>query len=386
VSSTGARRPALRPLLLAGVWCLAAGLPAGWAAGSTSQPVVERDVAVAMRDGVVLRADVWRPAAEGRFPVLVYRTPYDKREAVESYSTHLRAMERGYAVVLQDVRGRYASQGEFEPYRNEGRDGYDTIEWAATQPWSDGRVGTYGLSYPGAVQWLAAIESPPHLLAMVPAMTFSTPRNFFYSGGVFDGSWLEWILINIAPDIRVRKHLPGPRDRAGAVAQWERLRDDLQQRLPLSALPELRAVAPFYFEWLRHPPYDPSWDWAEIRGHYERVGAAVLNLSGWYDEAYGPEGAAANFNGLLAARRDRGDPGARLVIGPWVHGAAATGRSRTGDLDFGPEAPIDYDQLVLQWMDRHLKGVQNRDPEEAPVRIFVMGRNEWRDLEAWPPP
>ena len=120
-----------------------------------------------MRDGVVLRADVWRPSSAGRFPVLVYRTPYDRRHAQGDASTVARAAARGYAVVVQDVRGRYGSDGEFDPYRNEGRDGFDTIEWAAAQPWSDGSVGTFGLSYPGAVQWLAAVESPPHLKAMV---------------------------------------------------------------------------------------------------------------------------------------------------------------------------------------------------------------------------
>ncbi len=166
---------------------------------------IDRNVAVPMRDGVVLRANVWRPASGGPFPVLVYRTPYGKDATEEWYTTHLHAVDRGYAVVLQDVRGRYESDGEFDPYRNEGRDGYDTIEWAAVQPWSNGSVGTFGLSYPGAVQWLAALESPPHLKAMVPAMTFSTPRNFFYSGGVFDASWIPWIHNSIAPDIRPEK-------------------------------------------------------------------------------------------------------------------------------------------------------------------------------------
>ncbi|MBI4462949.1 MAG: CocE/NonD family hydrolase [Acidobacteria bacterium] len=141
--------------------------------------VVEKDVGVPMRDGVVLRADVWRPATPSRHPVLVYRTPYGKHWAVENYSTFRRAVERGYAVVIQDVRGCFASAGEFDPYRQEARDGYDTIEWAAAQPWSNGAVGTFGLSYPGAVQWLAAVEQPPHLKAMVPAMTFSSPQNFF---------------------------------------------------------------------------------------------------------------------------------------------------------------------------------------------------------------
>src|SRR3954467_9749827 len=174
--------------------------------GVTRQPaqgtgIREVDVPVPMRDGVVLRADVIRPAGSQRFPTLVYRTPYAKAGAQRSYTTFQRAVSRGYAVVIQDVRGRYASAGEFRPYESEGRDGYDTIEWAAAQPWSNGAVGTFGLSYPGAVQWLAAVENPPHLKAMVPAMTFSTPRNFFYSGGVFDMSWTTWIWNNIAPDV-----------------------------------------------------------------------------------------------------------------------------------------------------------------------------------------
>jgi putative CocE/NonD family hydrolase len=152
----------------------------------TAQPFVEKNVAVPMRDGVVLRADVLRPAESGKFPVLVYRTPYGKDAAQEEYTTFRYGVERGYAVLLVDVRGRYHSGGEFRPYENEGRDGYDTLEWAASQPWSNGAVGTFGLSYPGAVQWLAAVESPPHLKAMVPAMTFSTPQNFFYAGGTWD--------------------------------------------------------------------------------------------------------------------------------------------------------------------------------------------------------
>ena len=175
-----------------------------------------------MRDGVVLRADVSRPSAEGRFPTLVYRTPYDRKRASEDEVAKA-ALAAGYAVVRVDVRGRYESEGDFTPYRNEGRDGYDTIEWAAAQPWSTGEIGTYGLSYPGAVQWLAAVESPPHLKAMVPAMTFSTPRNFFYAGGAWDLSWLSWIWNNIAPDTRVKKNLPGPRTGREARAAWKEL-------------------------------------------------------------------------------------------------------------------------------------------------------------------
>ena len=160
--------------LLCGMSLLAPAQPGPSAAGNF---VIEKDVAIPMRDGVVLRADVLRPRDADAFPVLVYRTPYGKEHALQEYSTFRHAVEHGYAVVVQDVRGRYASGGDFLPYQNEGHDGYDTIEWAARQPWSNGAVGTFGLSYPGAVQWLAAVENPPHLKAMVPAMVFSSAQN-----------------------------------------------------------------------------------------------------------------------------------------------------------------------------------------------------------------
>jgi uncharacterized protein len=332
---------------------------------------------------------VSRPAAAGRFPVLVYRTPYDRRRAGIDVSTIARAVARGYAVVVQDVRGRYGSDGEFEPYRNEGRDGYDTIEWAAAQPWSDGSVGTFGLSYPGAVQWLAAVESPPHLKAMVPAMTFSTPRNFFYSGGVFDMSWTAWIWNSIAPDVRARRGLAGPRTGEEARAAWARQRDSILRRLPLAALDEFRDIAPYLFVWLAHPAGDPWWDWAELRGRYGRVAAAVLNLSGWHDEAYGPEGAVTNFLGLRAARQGQADARTHLVLGPWVHGAPMAGpeaQSRSGERSFGPTAAIDYDETILRFMDRYVRGIDNGVDREPAVRAFVMGENVWREADRWPLP
>lgn len=356
----------------------------GFAAPADFAP--QKDVAVPMRDGVVLRADILLPRRNGRFPTLVYRTPYDKEEALKTYTTFRHAVERGYAVVIEDVRGRYASGGEFAAYQNEGRDGYDTIEWAARQPWSNGNIGTFGLSYPGAVQWLAAVESPPHLKAMVPAMTFSTPRNFFYSSGAFDMSWLAWIWENIAPDLRVKKHLPGPTTYQDAEAAWPKVNNRMRWAVPLDSLPEFRGLAPFYYEWLHHPPYDPWWNWAELRDKYGRVHAAVLNLSGWYDEDYGPEGATTNYLGLLASRKKAGDPRTQLLIGPWIHGVDATGKTRSGEREFGPAAPIDYDQVVLRWMDHYLRGINNGVEREKPVRLFVMGENRWRNEESWPPP
>jgi uncharacterized protein len=354
------------------------------APAATSDFITEQNVAIPMRDRVVLRADILRPKADGTFPVLVYRTPYGKVFAEKDHSTFRRAVERGYAVVIEDVRGRYDSDGQFRPYENEGRDGYDTIEWAAKQPWSNGSVGTFGLSYPGAVQWLAAVESPPHLKAMVPAMTFSTPQNFFYAYGTWDMSWIEWIWDNIAPDARVKRDLPGAKTEEAALAQWRETSPKMLNTLPLRQLAELRDVAPYYYDWLSHPPQDPWWDWAELRNKYDRVQAAVLNLSAWYDDNYGPEGATTNFNGLVSSRPKDQEKRTHVLLGPWVHGGTA--EAKAGERKFGPNAVIDYDEVILRWMDHYLRGVDNGVDREKPVRYFVMGDDAWREADQWPPP
>jgi putative CocE/NonD family hydrolase len=156
----------------------------------------------------------------------------------------------------------------------------------------------------------------------------------------------------------------------------------MESYLPLRELPDLQQAAPFYYQWLAHPPADPWWNWAELRNKYDRVRCAVLNLSGWYDEAYGPDGATTNFDGLLAARRGWLDPATRTIIGPWTHGAQDAQKS--GERDFGPAAPVDYDELILRWMDHYLRGMDNGVDKEAPVRLFVMGANTWRDERQWP--
>jgi len=363
---------------------LATALYGAQAASATG--ILDQNVAVRMRDGVILRADVLRPKGEGKFPVLVYRTPYGREFTLKDYSTFQQAVERGYAVVVQDVRGRHDSEGEFRPYQNEGRDGYDTIEWAAAQPWSNGAVGTFGLSYPGAVQWLAAAEAPPHLKAMVPAMTFSSAQNFFYAGGLWDMSWIEWIYDNIAPDIRSKRNLPGPKTYEEAGAAWEKDGRQMLYELPLDQLKELRDIAPYYYDWLSHPPDDPWWNWCDLRDRYSRVRAAVLNFSAWYDDNYGPEGATTNFMGLRRSREGQADPATHLLLGPWTHGVEETSIPKAGEREFGPSAKIDYDETVLRWMDHYLKGVDNGVDKEKPVRYFVMGGNRWREAENWPPP
>jgi len=376
--------------LLTSIWLLALAatvLPAqtSRAAPHVAESVMQQDVPIPMRDGVRLRANILLPSQDGRFPVLVYRTPYGKDNALKEYMTFRHAVERGYAVVVQDVRGRYASGGEFRPYQNEGRDGFDTIEWAAQQPWSDGNVGTFGLSYPGAVQWLAGVENPPHLKAMVPAMTFSTPQNFFYAWGTWDLSWMEWIWDNIAFDVRTKQNLAGPKTYEESLAAWAKIGPAMESTVPLRSLAELKEVAPYYYDWLGHPPEDPWWDWCELRNKYGQVHAAVLNLSAWYDDNYGPEGATTNFAGLLKSRAASASR-TSLLLGPWVHGVDSTAKTKSGEREFGASATIDYDQVVLDWMDHYLRGLDNGVEKKSPVRYFTMGENRWHDAAAWPPP
>jgi len=374
-----------RPVFLLCVVLVAVG-SAAQEVPSRSGFVTEKKVAVPMRDGVVLRADVLRPKGKGPFPVLVYRTPYGKENALGDYTTFVHAVDRGYAVVVQDVRGRYDSAGDFVPYQQEGKDGYDTIEWAAKQPWSNGSIGTFGLSYPGAVQWLTAVENPPHLKAMVPAMTFSSAQNFFYAGGAWDMAWIEWIWDNIAPDARVKKNIPGPKTVKEAEAAWKQDGPRMLRELPLSELAELKGLAPYYYEWLRHPYDDRWWDWCDLRNKYDRVHAAVLNLSGWYDDNYGPEGATTNFNGLLKSRAGQANPKTHLLIGPWVHGVDSTQKMKAGERKFAASAAINYDDVVLRFLDHYVRGIDNGVGQDKRVRYYVMGGEQWREADSWPPP
>ncbi len=345
------------------------------------------DVVTPMRDGVALRGDLYGAGAlASPKPVLLIRTPYG-RQGYRDDSLVTKAVARGYAVVVQDVRGRYDSNGSFDPYKREGADGYDTIEWVATQPWANGRVATAGLSYPGAVQWLAAVEAPPHLVCAFPAMCFSSGRQFFYFGGAFDLSWLAWTALNIAPEQRRRRNTAsGPRSSREAREWWKVHGREAMRRVPLTAQPELDGVTPFYFEWLDHPDDGPYWQFANVERRHDRVRVPMFNFSGWHDEGYGPIGATRNFTGLVANASTPAGRAARLTIGPWVHGEPRPDTRTVGDRDFGEAAGLDYDALVLDWCDLHARGIDRGLAADAPVRLFVMGANRWRTSRIWPLP
>jgi putative CocE/NonD family hydrolase len=358
---------------------------------------VERDVPVTMRDGTVLMTDVYRPAADGRYPVLLQRTPYNKELgglALLQTDT-FRAVRRGYAVVIQDCRGRYRSDGKFNPFLQEINDGYDAVEWCGGQSWSDGNVGMYGTSYVGATQWLAAIAAPPSLRAIVPAFTASDYyEGWTYQGGAFQwGFMCNWVLPFLTTADLVRRH-----QREG-VADFDAWRDRLVaaidggvetvQTLPLGDIPVNPEWSPYFAEWLAHPSRDAFWRARSIEERHDRVRVPALNIAGWYDIFL--DGSILNFTGVqeqgaTEAARD----GSRLLLGPWTHTTPPLAKS--GDVDFGVRAgqlsplpfSLDVDGEHLRFFDLWLRGIDDGLSSEPPVRLFVMGENAWRFEHEWP--
>lgn len=351
---------------------------------------VETDVTVRMRDGVILRADVYRPEKRGRFPVVLERTPYNRAERRGAHVVMPAYLaQRGYAVVVQDVRGRFGSDGEFRPFHQEVADGYDTIAWCARQPWSTGKVGTYGGSYVGATQMLAAMSQPEALACMVPLVTTDGYyEGWTYQGGAlqlgFTASWALFALVlqNMAHTAS-RKRLP-----KDTVARMVRAIDGMPASLrglptrTLAGLP--RSVAPYYDEWLRHPRKDRYWDAVDVGAAHARMDVPALHVAGWFDIFLG--GSLRNYAGMRAkAPSPRARDGQRLIVGPWAH--TAVGAASQGERYFGMQAsPFGLDLLAehLRWFDYWLKGMRNGALAAAPVRIFVMGDNRWRDEQEWP--
>jgi uncharacterized protein len=348
--------------------------PASFAA-ETYPIAYEHDVKVAMRDGVELRADIYRPQAEGKFSVLLQRTPYDKR----NFAIGLKGAARGYVVIIQDVRGRYASEGEWYTFKNEMNDGYDTIEWAAALPYSNGKVGMFGGSYVGATQMLAAIMHPPHLAGICPVVTGSNYHsNWTYQGGAFEQWFNESWASQLAQDTLARK----VKDATNAAAGM--------RELPLSGYPlfNLRGVhpsatatlAPYFLDWIAHPNYDDYWKRVSIEEHFREITVPALHIAAWYDIFLG--GSLRNYEGIKAhGGSDVARNGQQLLV--VIGGHAGSGR-KVGDVDFGPEGAFQEDDAMLDWYDFLFKGAQNRFASGKPVKLFVMGANQWREEEAWP--
>jgi putative CocE/NonD family hydrolase len=346
--------------------------------------IIDKGVPNVMRDGIRLFSNIYRPDADGKFPAILIRTPYNKDRYGTDYSPFpVHAAQKGYVVIIQDVRGRYSSEGEFLPYVQETVDGYDTVEWAAVLPYVDGKVGMVGCSYLGAVQWLAAIADPPHLKAIFPQCTFANGRHFFYFGGTFDLSWIGWLYDRL-PDLkRHRKPEENLSMHTEDFPSWEANKWQWLKYLPLNDFPILKEFCPYYYEWIAHPDDGSFWDFANIEKFHKNVSVPAYNLTGWFDDGYGQPGAIFNFLGMkLNGKTEAARNGQKLIIGPWTHCNSES--SKSGDLDFRPQAIIDVDALALRWFDYWLKDIDNGIMEEPPVRLFVMGDNEWRDEKEWP--
>ena len=352
----------------------------------------ESDVEIRMRDGTVLRADVTRPKAEGGFPVLLHRTPYNKVDNSEtSLGTPVFYAERGYAVVTQDVRGRFASDGDFYPFRDDGagvsRDGYDSVEWAAAQPWSDGNVGTFGGSYAGATQYRNALSRPPHLRAMfVWQSAADYYREWVYHGGAFElGFNMAWAR-NVTHTNLARLAHGGEYDRLNGVL--ERAAEEQQDwygRLPLHPCRYLEGLSDWYNDWLEHPEDGPYWWQFSIEKHHDQIETPIYHLGGWFDVFLA--GTLTNYTGLKRrARTEEARHAQKLIMGPWEHSVANIDDRFAGEFDFGPEAGVDIRELRLPWFDYWLKDADTGVMDDPPVRIFVMGRNEWRYEADWPLP
>lgn len=347
---------------------------------------VERNVAIPMRDGVTLHADVHRPSGPGPFPTLLSRTPYDKAIAGATPLV-LRAATAGYAVVVQDVRGRFESEGTFTTFVNERQDGYDTLEWLTQQSWCDGNVGMFGASYVGLTQWQAALSGHPALKAIVPHVTASNYHDgWAYQGGAFELSFnLSWSLSVLAMNTALRAN-NGDINSAAAQAVFDGSDNLLAEfdRLPLTGHPILSEYAPYYNDWLSHPSYDDFWANLDVSRGYDRINVASLSIGGWHDIFL--QGTIDNYSGMTA--QSNGDSQHKLVVGPWNHAGMRTGNP-IGGTDFGMRstgAAIDVDGLHLRWYDRWLRGIENGIEDEPSVSIFVMGQNRWRTDTAWPLP
>jgi uncharacterized protein len=345
----------------------------------------DKEVAASMRDGVKLYSNVYRPKAQGKFPVILIRTPYGK-DRFEKTSSFLRyAVQRGYVVIVQDVRGCYSSEGELLPYVQEINDGYDSVEWTASLPYSNGKIGTQGCSYLGAVQWQLATAAPPHLVAIFPQCTFANSRHFFYFGGAFIIGWISWLNERL-PDIQKHRGIKVSSEEEAQLLRPENIWKWLSY-LPLKDLPLLKGFFPCYYDWLSHPDDGPFWDFANVEKKHSEVSVPAYNMTGWFDDGYGQPGAISNFLGMRKSGKTKAArEGQRLIIGPWTHLDIYYGKltSKVGDIDFGPEAEMDLNALVLRWYDYWMKGIANGIEDEAPIKIFVMGDNKWRSEQEWP--
>ncbi len=349
------------------------------AALTTNEIRIERHKAVTMRDGVKLYVDLYLPAAPGRYPTIVWRTPYGvQRDG--SHEALIKFAMNGYAVVAQDVRGRYESEGLWEPFRNEGKDGFDAIEWAAVQPFSNGKVATQGGSYNGHNQWQAASLNPPHLVAAFPALASTNIyANWLTMGGAFRLSFnYGWGVVRMPNRIMLPQYW-----HTEAYVPEELKYENILMHLPLKDgdLMSAGTAVQHYRDWIKHESYDDYWKSISDEERFDKITVPVHTSGGWFDIFL-----AGTINGYVGMKNKGATPearaGARMIIGPWGHGPTQS----FGGVDFTPAANVNQFETELRFFDYYLKGIKNGLDAEAPVKLFYMGVNKWRSEKDWPIP
>ena len=359
------------------LWWFLLLLLSGVSSAAEYQVRLERNVAAAMRDGATLKADIYRPDAQGQFPVLLARTPYGKANSDSSGMAR-----RGYIAVVQDVRGRGESEGVFHPFMGDEQDGYDSVEWAAQLPGSNGKVGMFGGSYGGLTQMMAAAAAPPHLVAIFPvfpAIGFDS-HQLLFEGGAF-----RQLVAQSWGVAQTTEHYPKTIARMAADAGYF---TEVMKRLPLGDFMEAvhrevmaRGGGGYFREWVRNAPGSDYWQRVDFAGKVGKIRAPGCYVGGWFD-LFGPATAAV-FNAIQrGAATEAARTKSQLILGPWTHGGS---RAPVGDADFGKEAAISFGAYQNLWFDYWLKGEANEVPSQPAVRVFLMGENRWLPLAAWPP-
>ncbi|GHO83442.1 CocE/NonD family hydrolase [Dictyobacter formicarum] len=357
---------------------------------------IEFDVPAQMRDGVTLRANVYRPEGEGQWPVLLTRLPYGKDfPSAAGVLDPVQAARRGYVVIVQDTRGRFASDGEWSPMRREALDGLDTIAWASQLPYSNGEVGMFGASYFGFTQWSAAVHQPVALKTFIPYITWNDPLNgVMFRGGALElGTTASWQLA-MAANVLMRRHVieRDPVQLGTDMYTWAKTMDTLGSQgywsLPLKDFAPLKYknMAPDFYDVFEKPMSPELVEPMTILGKHDQVTVPTFNIGGWYDIFL--QDTLENFRIM---REDGSTPAAKqsqLLIGPWIHGGSS---NPVGEKNFGFAAmpglldlKSDIMSMQLRWFDHFLKGQDTGILSEAPIKLFVMGANVWRDEQEWP--
>jgi len=328
---------------------------------------VEKNVMIPLRDGTGLAADIFRPGTKGRYPVIVVRTPYGKSSKEDKYDLQGGIFaSHGYVTIIQDVRGRYDSGGEWYPFVNESADGADTLRWARDQEWSSGKIGMFGVSYFGSTEWLASPYDDTGLTTIIPAMTCQSTYGLWVTNGVFQfNQTVIWH----------HRH----KDKR-EIPYNETDLDKALKHLPLIEVDDvLGGDNTVYNEWIKHPVPGDFWTPMNVDDKVHQIKVPALLIAGWNDPFL--DNMLKDYNRII---REGGSPLARksqIIIGPWVH---ETG-TKFSDMDYGKTSRfMGQIGFMLRWYDYWLNGVQNGIPDEPPVKLFVMGKNEWRFENEWP--